>query len=493
MTTLADLIYHSDVRFGTSGLRGLADELTDKIAYGCTQAFLKHLQSTGQLRPGQRVAIAGDLRPSTDRLMTATATAVKNAGYQPDGQGLIPSPALALYGCMQQLPTIMVTGSHIPENRNGIKFTTALGEITKEDEASLRTQILNIPANLFDNRDALQTPIPLEVHDTAAHLFYQRYLDGLPNNCLKGLRIGFYEHSAVGRDLLPEIYESLGAEVLRFGRSERFVPVDTEAIRSDDHELSRQWAAEQQAKGKPVAAILSTDGDSDRPLVSDEKGHWLRGDVLGILVAKFLNADTVITPVSCSTALERSGYFKHTIRTKIGSPYVISGMQQAQVAGGKIIVGYEGNGGFLLQTPVAINGLELAALPTRDAVIVHLAVLLLAQEQNQEVSGLNAALPQRFTASDRLKEYPTEQSAKVLQELSAKADQQDLTMLGPIQGKVVSIDKTDGLRLTFNTEVIIHLRPSGNAPEFRCYTEAASPEQAQTLLKQMLKQMDSWR
>jgi phosphomannomutase len=34
------------------------------------------------------------------------------------------------------------------------------------------------------------------------------------------------------------------------------------------------------------------------------------------------------------------------------------------------------------------------------------------------------------------------------------------------------VDETDGLRMTLADERTIHLRPSGNAPELRCYAEA---------------------
>ena len=47
---------------------------------------------------------------------------------------------------------------------------------------------------------------------------------------LAGLKLVVYEHSSVARDILPEILAGLGAEVIRVGRSESFVPVDTEAV-----------------------------------------------------------------------------------------------------------------------------------------------------------------------------------------------------------------------------------------------------------------------
>ncbi len=48
--------------------------------------------------------------------------------------GRVPTPALALAGLARVVPSIMVTGSHIPFDRNGIKFYTPRGEISKQDE-----------------------------------------------------------------------------------------------------------------------------------------------------------------------------------------------------------------------------------------------------------------------------------------------------------------------------------------------------------------------
>jgi phosphomannomutase len=145
---------------------------------------------------------------------------------------------------------------------------------------------------------------------------------------LKGLRVGVYQHSAVGRDVLVKILSHLGAEVTPLGRSDKFIPVDTEAIRPEDVQLARDWAA----TGK-FDALVSADGDSDRPLVSDENGNWLRGDIAGILCAKFLAADSISTPVSCNTAVEKCGWFPEIRRTRIGSPFVVASMMEATAGG----------------------------------------------------------------------------------------------------------------------------------------------------------------
>jgi phosphomannomutase len=52
---------------------------------------------------------------------------------------------------------------------------------------------------------------------------------------------------------------------------------------------------------------------------------------------------------------------------------------------------------------------------------------------------------------------------------------------------VSNIDITDGLRMTLSNHDIIHLRPSGNAPELRCYAESDSVDKAKILVQTVLK------
>ena len=472
---IKDVMQSSGVKFGTSGARGLADEMTDLVCYTYTQGFLQYLEQTGEIsKNGETVAIAGDLRPSTGRIMAAVARAAADMGYAPLNCGRIPSPAVALYGIENRCPAIMVTGSHIPADRNGIKFNKASGEVLKTDEAGIVSQAVEVADGTLDS------PYEMPAEDpTAGRTYVARYLNAFSADCLAGKKIGIYQHSAVGRDMLVEIFSGLGADVVALGPSDTFIPVDTEAIREEDVALARQWAAEQ-----GFDTILSTDGDSDRPLISDENGDWLRGDIAGILAARYLGADSVSTPVSCNTALEKTGWFADVRRTKIGSPFVIASMIEASEAGRKGIVGYEANGGFLTNSDFPVFGNMLNALPTRDAVLPVLSIILLSIQEGTTISGLLADLPQRFTVSDRIQNFPTEESAKILARLEDSAGIE--AVFGDMFGEVESIDRTDGLRITFQTQEVLHMRPSGNAPEFRCYNEAASQERALEMQQQSM-------
>lgn len=484
------LMETSGVRFGTSGARGLVTQLTDRVAYAYASAFLQYLERNGEIRERTQVGLAGDRRSSTPRIQNAIARAVSDRGHFPIDWGKVPSPALALSGFDRKVPSIMVTGSHIPEDRNGIKFNTARGEITKADEIGIATQEIALPDRFTPDGTlkASERLAALEPDLAAAHGYVARYLDTFPEHALEGLRIGLYGHSAVGRELLHEILDGLGAQVVRLGFCEEFVSVDTEAIRPEDVRLAADWAREGN-----LSSIVSTDGDSDRPLISDEHGRFVRGDVAGILCARHLGASDVVTPVSSNSALERCSAFRRVVRTQIGSPFVIEGMRRAMAEGGERVVGYEANGGFLTSSAIPLPRGVLTALPTRDAVIVILSILTQAQSMNRSVSALLATLPARYTASDRLEEFPAERSQPRLQELRSGGTSAAEELFGTALGAVRSIDTLDGVRIEFATGEVIHLRASGNAPELRCYSEADSPERARILLDLGLSAVKAWR
>jgi phosphomannomutase len=475
-----DLMQQSGVKFGTSGARGLAAEMTDQVCYTYAKGFLQYLEQSGELKKADRatssVAIAGDLRPSTARIMGAVARAASDMGYVPVNCGFIPSPAVALYGIANGCPAIMVTGSHIPADRNGIKFNKCSGEILKYDEEQIREQIVEVDEIIFGEGGFT---LPEECIDARID-YVNRYLRTFPPDCLSGKKVGIYQHSAVGRDVLIEIFSGLGADVTPLGFSNTFIPVDTEAIREEDVTLAKEWSAE---NGFDV--ILSTDGDSDRPLISDENGVWLRGDVACILAAKYLGADSASTPVSCNTAIEKCGWVADVRRTKIGSPFVVASMIEASFAGCKGVIGYEANGGFLTNSDFPIDGNKLRALPTRDAVLPMLAIILLSIKERKPISALLADLPQRFTASDRIQDFPIVESRKILERFKEGPAIEEA--FGDLFGKVESIDRTDGLRVTFESSEVLHMRPSGNAPEFRCYNEADSKERVLEMQQQTME------
>ena len=469
MASVAEILAASPAGFGTSGLRALVEELTDELCFAVTLGFLEHARTRGDY---DAVVLAHDLRPSSPRIARAVAAAIRHVGAELVFAGTVPTPALALAGFTRRVPSVMVTGSHIPFDRNGLKFHMADGEITKADEAPIAGSSTPVPSFETDDLPAPDGSIESD--------YATRYLRAFPD-LLNGMRVGIYQHSAVGRELNVALFGDLGARVVPLGISDEFVPIDTEAVAEADREQARAWTKEHE-----LDALFSTDGDGDRPLLADGNGDYFRGDALGILAARALRADGVATPVSSNTALERTGWFEEAARTRIGSPYVLDAMADLAQRRERV-VGFEANGGFMVQTPIPAEAETLAPLPTRDAILPALAAIALAVREGVTLADLDAMLPPRFTRSDRLKDRPTARSHAFLDGLSRDARAQGELLQGI--GRVEASDTTDGLRMTLDTDEIVHLRPSGNAPEFRIYVEAADEARAGELLAEAKRRL----
>src|ERR1700761_3038598 len=145
------------LKFGTSGRRGLVADLSQLEIYINVLGELRYLQTLnkeqGGIRPGDSFYIATDLRPSSTQfvaeqggrgeLAQAILRAVADAGMSPVFLGAIPTPALTVYALERQSGSIMVTGSHIPFDRNGYKTNTSMGELLKEHEDPIAASVLS--------------------------------------------------------------------------------------------------------------------------------------------------------------------------------------------------------------------------------------------------------------------------------------------------------------------------------------------------------------
>ena len=395
----------------------------------------------------------------------------------------------------------MVTGSHIPFDRNGIKFNKSSGEVLKEDEPGILAAVAKVreveyqreaDESAFDDEGMLEQTRPLPpVNGNGSENYLKRYLDFFPASGLLGKRIVVFQHSAVGRGLLVEVLMRLGASVIPTRRSETFIPIDTEDI-TDERLGELQQMADDEGGAD---AIVSTDGDSDRPLVagvdSEGKVHFIGGDVLGIIVAKYLGADAIVIPISANDAVDLE--LENVTKTKIGSPYVVKAMQEAT---GDAVVGWEANGGFLTGSTIEKDGRTLRPLPTRDAILPILCALYASVEKECTLSELVAELPPRFSKAGLIDDFPREASLEILRrftpgDFAAIAEELSSFFTPELGfGEIEDINTIDGLRIYFSNGDIAHIRPSGNAPQLRIYAVADSEARAEAIVSASLEEPD---
>lgn len=449
-------------KFGTSGLRGLVTELTPALVEDHVRAFLAACDTGGT------ICLGWDLRPSSPRIAQDVIRAAASMDVAVIDCGAVPTPALALAAQARGAGAVMITGSHIPADRNGLKFYVRSGEITKEDEAAITAALGTAPRT--------DTAPEIEADPDCGARFVARYLQACGAGALSGRRIGLYSHSAVGRDLMAEILTGLGAEVVDLGRSDIFIPVDTEAVDPEVRAQISAWVAEHR-----LDALVSTDGDSDRPLLADETGAIVPGDIMGQITAEALGAETVVTPISSNSGVTAKA-FAAVQRTRIGSPFVIAAME---AAGGKV-VGYEANGGFLLGYEAQGPKGSFAPLRTRDCVLPLVMALIAAGAG--PLSARVAQEPPVVTLADRLQEVPQEASQPFVAALASDPEAR-ATFLAALGGSEAAVDLTDGVRITLTDGRVVHVRPSGNAPELRLYVEAQDRAGAEALLQAGLAEL----
>lgn len=549
MSTLRESLNYEPqpLKFGTSGRRGEVIHLTQLEVYLNALAELEYLQSLrpaeGGIVRGDEFYFAYDLRPSSTRFVPeqggrgeiaqAIVQAIEDAGMAPVNLGAIPTPALTAFALSRGKGSMMVTGSHIPFDRNGYKTNTAKGELLKQHEEPINQRVAHVRARLYEQPayDSLfnaagmfragHRDLPPE-NPAARRAYARRYLNYFAGQNLQGMRLLVYQHSAVARDLLVEILQALGATAVPAGRSEVFVPIDTENLEAGLLAAIQELLDAATARQGRFDAVVSADGDSDRPLLlgvtPEGRARFFGGDLLGLITAEYLGADAVVVPISCNDAIDR-GNLRDRLepKTRIGSPYVIAGMEAAKARGKQKVCGWEANGGFLTGSDFEQGGKVLKALPTRDALLPLLSALFSARRRNLSVCDLFAQLPRRFSKAALLKNFPRATSLKILArftpadarvvEVRYEADgvaavdcenqpvaAADAAAWQAIRAElsgcftpalgfspIARINYTDGVRLYFANGDVAHVRPSGNADELRIYAVADTPERAEAI------------
>ncbi|MCK5450531.1 MAG: hypothetical protein KAI70_02050 [Candidatus Omnitrophica bacterium] len=437
-------------KFGTSGLRGRNEDLKDIIVYAVMKGMMKYFEELhtrteedipseflsfikeGGIETGVPIVLAGDNRPYSEQMLVAAATAILDNGNEVDYIGKVPTPTAAFYGLIQGYAMAMVTGSHIPITENGMKFDRVNGEVWKQEEQSIIASVKDVmneeflktdedsffdiygnfrPVKSMNQENAVifeKAKKELEkVNPKAVESYENHFLNALGRS-LEGVDILFGEHTAVGRDILPDILEKMGATITRVGRKDatkEFFTVDTENVKPEYLE----WAKELLLKHKKKV-LITTDGDSDRPavfyLTDDGELHFITGDKLGVLAAMFLEPEFFVVPDTANESalnlLRDRGSKVET--TNVGSPYVDEVIYSYNK--GKQAVGCENNGGFF----IGYSGFQLSneriewlktlhadnadisgwfdGLSTRDALIPMILMLLEAKRQNKSVEQL---------------------------------------------------------------------------------------------------------
>jgi phosphoglucosamine mutase len=419
--------------FGTDGIRGRANgvivpELALRVGQAAGLAFRR-----GEHR--HRVVIGKDTRLSGYMIETAMVAGFTSVGMDVLLLGPMPTPAVAmLTRSMRADLGVMISASHNPYDDNGIKLFGPDGyklsdAVEQEIEALIDSDFAKRLAKSQDLGRARRID---GVHD--------RYIEfakrTLPRTLsLEGIRVVVdCAHGAAYR-VVPAALWELGADVVSIG------------VDPDGFNINRDCGSTEPAalcaKVKEMRADIgiALDGDADRVLIADERGHLIDGDQLLAVIAASLKEDGrlakpgVVATVMSNLGLERylAGLGLSLVRTPVGDRYVLEHMREHGYN-----IGGEPSGHIILSDYTT----------TGDGFVAALQILAVVKKLGQPVS----AICHRFD--------PLPQVLKNVRYLSGK----------PLESaKVLSAIMEAERRLNGQGRLII--RPSGTEPVIRVMGE----------------------
>ena len=313
--------------FGTDGIRGVANRvITPELALKVGQAAGLVFQR-GDHR--HRVVIGKDTRLSGYMIEYALVSGFASVGMDPLILGPIPTPAVGmLTRSMRADLGVMISASHNPYEDNGIKLFGPDGyKLSDEVEAEIESLLEQDLGPRLAKSPALGRA--KRVDDVQA-----RYIEfakrTLPRNVsLDGLRIVVDCANGAAYKVAPEALWELGAEVFSIGCEPNGLNINRDVGSTAPAALS--------AKVREMRADIgiALDGDADRVLIVDERGHLVDGDQLMAVVATSWKEDDmlakpgVVATVMSNLGLERylAGVGLGLERTAVGDRYVLERMR----------------------------------------------------------------------------------------------------------------------------------------------------------------------
>src|SRR5947208_9434978 len=357
--------------FGTDGIRGRANatitpELALKVGQAAGLVFLR-----GEHR--HRAVIGKDTRLSGYRIETAMIAGFTSVGMDVLQLGPMPTPAVAMLArSMRADLGVMISASHNPYDDNGIKLFGPDGyKLSDEVEQEIeRLMDADLSKRLARGAHLGRAKRIDGVHDRyieAAKRTLPRTLD------IEGIRVVVDCANGAAYKVAPAALWELGAEVIAIG-----VEPDGFNINEECGSVAPE-ALCQKVREVRADIGIALDGDADRVVIADERGHLVDGDQLLAVIAESWAKDHLLTkPGIVGTVMSNLALERHLqsldlsfIRTPVGDRYVLEYMREHDYN-----VGGEQSGHIILSNYTT----------TGDGFVAALQLLAVVKKKNKPVS-----------------------------------------------------------------------------------------------------------
>jgi phosphoglucosamine mutase len=313
--------------FGTDGIRGRANKvITPELA-------LKVGQAAGLVfRNGEhrhRVLIGKDTRLSGYMIENALVAGFTSVGMDVLLTGPIPTPAVGMLSrSMRADLGVMISASHNPYDDNGIKLFGPDG-FKLSDEVEQRIETL-LDSDLTD-RLAVGNDLGRAKRIDGVQ---DRYIEfaklTLPKTVnFEGLRVVIDCANGAAYRVAPGALWEMGADVISIGVDPDGLNINKECGSTDLTTIQRKVREMRADIG------IALDGDADRVMIIDERGHIVDGDqLLAVIAASWKEDGRLSKPGVVGTVMSNLGFERHLkglglglVRTPVGDRYVLEHMR----------------------------------------------------------------------------------------------------------------------------------------------------------------------
>ena len=314
--------------FGTDGVRGLANkspmdsEMALKLGRAAAIVF-----KNGTHR--NRIVIGKDTRLSGYMLETALASGIVSSGADVFLVGPLPTPGVAFIAKSMRCDAgAVISGSHNDYRDNGIKFFDKSG-FKLSDAVEAQIEAVMFGESMDTERAAPENLGKAFRIDDADGRYTQFLKSCFPKErTLEGLKIVVDCSNGAAYEVAPNVLGELGAHVYPIAHHPDGTNINHNCGSLHTESLCRH------VKEIDADCGIALDGDADRVIMCDEKGHVVDGDVIMALCAlhwkkqKTLKKETLVTTVMSNLALdhamEKNGI--RLVKTQVGDRYVVGEM-----------------------------------------------------------------------------------------------------------------------------------------------------------------------
>jgi len=349
--------------------------------------------------------------------------------------GIVPTPTLGLSASAFNA-AIMITASHNPPQYNGLKLINPDGSAFGEGQQKQLEEIILQDDSVTSEWDGLGSVIVC-ADAVPRHIErISRDFNGKIN-----AKVVLDCGCGAGSVITPYLLKHLGCDVMGIDcYPSGFFPRRIEPKESTLENLMRA------VKEYGADVGIAHDGDADRMMAVDDKGRFIPGDKLLVLLAQDMNAKDIVTTVDASMAIDEAGFSVR--RTKVGDTFVSDSLLKE---GGDF--GGEPSGSWVFP--------EISLCPDG----IYAAARIASIASRNKLSEMVDAIPDYFLLRGSLDS----------QGLGMAEMESSLQNLEPL-----SVDKIDGLKLNFIDGWML-VRSSGTEPKIRLTVEGRTEERMREL------------